>query len=258
MSEQSNQPTDPTAPPPPSDPTAPASPVPAPAPVPAPPPSSALPAPDWGRQPGAAPAAYGSGPGENPYGGYTQAPPSAAYPPGQAPAGSLPYVESHFGPVATFGPRALAYIVDGLVSAIGIVPMLIGVGLIVGGAASSTTIDPYTNTLEHTGGGGGLIAIGTVLVVVGGLLGFAIWLWNRVFRMGRTGQSIGKKMVGLKLVNAATGQPIGAGTSFLRELAHGIINQVVYLSFLWMLWDQNRQTLADLIVKSTVITVPKE
>ena len=53
------------------------------------------------------------------------------------------------------------------------------------------------------------------------------------------------------------GQPIGAGPSFLREIVHSLANQIVYLSFLWMLWDANRQTLADLVVKSNDIVVPK-
>ena len=64
-------------------------------------------------------------------------------------------------------------------------------------------------------------------------------------------------MLGLKLINEQTGQPIGAMQSFLRELLGGLINQVVYLSYLWMLWDDNKQTLADKIVHSTVIDVPK-
>lgn len=239
MTDQPSQPSDPTAPPEvhAAPPPPPAAPVPA-----APPPA----------------ASYGSAPQQNPYGGYTAAP-VASYTPGEAPVGSLPYVEAHFGPVATFGPRVLAYLIDGLVSAIGVIPLIIGTILVATGAASATTINPETGALEPSGmGGGGLVGLGIALIVVGGIISLAIWLWNRVFRMGRTGQSIGKKMMGLKLVNAATGQPIGAGMSFLREIVHSIVNQIVYLSFLWMLWDANRQTLADLVVKSSVITVPKQ
>ena len=64
-------------------------------------------------------------------------------------------------------------------------------------------------------------------------------------------------VLGLSLVNEQTGQPIGAMQSFLRELLSGLINQVFYLSYLWMLWDDNKQTLADKVVHSTVIEVPK-
>ena len=85
----------------------------------------------------------------------------------------------------------------------------------------------------------------------------AIQVWNRIFKMGRTGQSVGKKVMGLKLIHEQTGEPIGALQAFLRELLAGLINQIVYLSYLWMLWDDNKQTLADKVVHSTVITVPK-
>ena len=74
--------------------------------------------------------------------------------------------------------------------------------------------------------------------------------------LGRTGQSVGKKIAGQKLINTTSGQPIGAGQSFVREVIHGLANQVVYLSYLWMLWDSNRQTLGDMVAKSTVIKVP--
>ncbi|KGN35741.1 hypothetical protein N798_00365 [Knoellia flava TL1] len=96
-----------------------------------------------------------------------------------------------------------------------------------------------------------------MLMGLGVLLMIGIQIWNRIFKMGRTGQSVGKKMLGLKLVNEQNGQPIGAMQSFLRELVGGLINQIVYLSYLWMLWDDNKQTLADKVVHSTVIEVPK-
>ncbi len=75
--------------------------------------------------------------------------------------------------------------------------------------------------------------------------------------MGRTGQSVGKRAMGLMLIDATTGQPIGAGKSFLRELVHSLANSIFYLSYLWMLWDADKQTLADKAVSSTVVTVPK-
>jgi uncharacterized RDD family membrane protein YckC len=75
--------------------------------------------------------------------------------------------------------------------------------------------------------------------------------------MGRTGQSVGKKMFNQKLINTTTGQPIGPGQAFVRELIAGLANQIFYLSYLWMLWDPNRQTLGDMVAKSTVIHVPK-
>ena len=89
------------------------------------------------------------------------------------------------------------------------------------------------------------------------VVGLAITIWNRVFKMGRTGQSVGKKVIGLYLLDDKTGQPIGAGMCFLREVVQTLVNQVFYLGWLWMLWDADRQTLGDKAVHSSVVVVPK-
>lgn len=234
-------------------------PVPAPPVPPAPtsPPADAVgapPAPYGAPQP---PAPYGAPqpPAPNPYcGGYGQAP---AYAGGPAMhPGSLGYVQANFGPVATFGQRVLALLVDALISMIGLIPMIIGIIMLVAAAPSELYVDEYGMT-QSDGGNGSVAVIGGLLIGLGVLLSIAISLWNRVFKMGRTGQSVGKKVIGLKLVDDKTGQPIGAGMCFLREIVSNVVNQVIYLSYLWMLWDDNKQTIADKAVHSTVVVVPK-
>ena len=98
-----------------------------------------------------------------------------------------------------------------------------------------------------------LMLVGIVVGFLGWLLGVAVAVWNRVLRMGRTGQSIGKSRMGLWLVDVHTGQPIGPGRCLARELVAAAANQAFYLSSLWMLWDEDRQTLADKVVGSTVV-----
>lgn len=191
---------------------------------------------------GGAPSPYRPAPEVNPYGGA-----------GQAFPGSKAYVEQHFGPVSSFGRRVGAYLIDTLLSLIGVIPMIIGAVMLV---IAAPDVDELGYTVDGTANGG-QAAIGGVLVALGVLLSIGISIWNRIFRMGRTGQSIGKQVLGIKLIHEQTGQPIGALQTFLRELLSGLINQVVYLSYLWMLWDDNKQTLADKVVHSTVIDVPK-
>lgn len=215
-------------------------------PTPPPPPESN---PSVGQEPG----------GYAPAPSYQSAPAPGAYnSPGSyaAPAGTRAYVEQHFGPVATFGPRAKAGIIDLLISLVPLALMLVGFVLLIAGAPTTRT-DGLMEPAVNDDGSTGLLATGVGLMVLSTLLLFAVMLWNRVFRMGRTGQSIGKQVVGLKLIDGTTGQPIGAGKSFLREIVHGLANQIIYLSYLWMLWDDNRQTLGDLAVKSMVIEVSK-
>lgn len=192
---------------------------------------------------------------ENPYGGgYGQAPVYAGGP--AMHPGSLGYVQANFGQTASFGQRALALIIDSLISMIGLIPMVIGVIMLAMGLPTDTYVDEFGMT-QATGGNSGLAITGGVLIGFGALVALAITLWNRVFKMGRTGQSVGKKVIGLKLIDDKTGQPIGAGSCFLRELVSSIVNQVIYLSYLWMLWDADKQTLADKAVHSTVVVLPK-
>jgi uncharacterized RDD family membrane protein YckC len=70
---------------------------------------------------------------------------------------------------------------------------------------------------------------------------------------GSTGQSIGKKMVGTRLIRYADGQPIGGGLGIGRYFLHIIDGIPCYLGYLWPLWDSKRQTFADKLVSSVVI-----
>ena len=100
----------------------------------------------------------------------------------------------------------------------------------------------------------GMIAGGIALIVVGLLIVAFIY----VRALGRTGQTWGRKIVGIKVVGERTGEPIGFGRALGRALFASFISaQVVYLGYLWMLWDTDKQTVGDKSVHSTVVVVPK-
>ena len=80
-----------------------------------------------------------------------------------------------------------------------------------------------------------------------------MWVWNRVIRQGRTGQSFGKKLTGLKVVHSQTGQLIGIGPNLGREILAQIFNQLCILNVLWPLWDDKQQTWHDKVVNDIVI-----
>ncbi|MGL5859888.1 MAG: RDD family protein [Phycicoccus sp.] len=171
--------------------------------------------------------------------------------------GNLAYVEQHFGPVADFGKRALAYLIDLALTLIGLIPFVIGLVVLVTAIGPVTGYDIYGNA-QYDDTNGGQAAAGALIMALGGLISLSIAIWNRWVRAGRTGQSVGKRVIGLMLVDTRTGQPVGVGKAFLRDLVHSLVNQVIYLSFLWMLWDAGRQTVGDKAVSSTVIVVPKK
>jgi uncharacterized RDD family membrane protein YckC len=149
-------------------------------------------------------------------------------------------------------------LIDSLVQLIGAVPYILGIVLFVVGAPDSGSDIALSDSeyLPPDTGNAGLMIAGGVLAVVGLLAMLAIQVWNRAFRQGRTGQSIGKKVMGIRLVDEHSGQPIGAGMAFVRDLAH-TLDGFAYIGYLWPLWDDKRQTFADMILGTVVVEVPK-
>jgi len=89
------------------------------------------------------------------------------------------------------------------------------------------------------------------LLVLFASIGWTIY--NRWYQGGTTGQSLGKKVLNLRLVSEETGQPIGMLMAFVRDICHFVDGIICYVGFLFPLWDAKRQTLADKIVKTVVI-----
>ena len=98
----------------------------------------------------------------------------------------------------------------------------------------------------------GSTGIFVVLELVGLIVSIAGGLWI-CYQEGTTGQSIGKRTVGIRLIAEDTGQPIGFGMAFVRKLAHILDGSLCYIGFLWPLWDEKRQTFADKICKTVVV-----
>lgn len=79
----------------------------------------------------------------------------------------------------------------------------------------------------------------------------------QLFKEGSTGQTIGKKVVGISLRREADGTALGFGMAFVRKLAHILDGLPCYLGWLWPLWDDKKQTFADKVCSTLVIRVPK-
>lgn len=79
------------------------------------------------------------------------------------------------------------------------------------------------------------------------------WVFFQAYRGGATGQSLGKKVVGTRLLREQDGQVIGGGLGIGRQFLHIVDGIPCYIGYLWPLWDAKRQTFADKIVKSVVV-----
>ncbi|WP_414944913.1 RDD family protein [Amycolatopsis sp. cmx-11-32] len=101
----------------------------------------------------------------------------------------------------------------------------------------------------------GSYTVGMIIAGLGYLAGLGWTIYNRWIRMGTTGQSLGKKVLKIKLVREADGQPIGPLMSFVRDLCHNLDGWVCGLGYLWPLWDDKKQTFADKILSTVVVPV---
>lgn len=133
---------------------------------------------------------------------------------------------------ASWLTRVGAYLIDGLVA----LPFSI-LAAILGGSMNAADPNSAPGPLYY------------VFV----LLGVAVSGYNRWYLAGKTGQSWGKKALGIWLFNDGTEQPIGFGKAFLRDIAHVVDAIICYIGYLFPLWDAKRQTLADKIVKTVVV-----
>lgn len=76
------------------------------------------------------------------------------------------------------------------------------------------------------------------------------------FLNGSTGQTPGKKALGIKVLKEADGQLLGGGMGIVRYLAHILDAISCAIGYLWPLWDSKKQTFADKVMGTVVIKVP--
>lgn len=155
--------------------------------------------------------------------------------------------------------RVGAYLIDFAPSIVAAIPFWVGYVLLL----SAVYLVPQTGGRGPVAGSpelsGRLITAAWWLGAGGVLLLAALgWQWyNRWLTAGRTGQSLGKRFLRTRLLGEATGQPIGPVNAFVRDLLH-ILDGVAYVGYLWPLWDDKRQTFADMIMRTVVADLPPE
>ncbi|GHI05495.1 hypothetical protein AQI88_11325 [Streptomyces cellostaticus] len=98
----------------------------------------------------------------------------------------------------------------------------------------------------------GVAAKVPALALLGFVAGIGVLIWQ-VIQEGRTGQTVGKKVVGTRTLKEDTGQPLGGGMAFVRQLAHFLDGLPCYLGYLWPAWDAKRQTFSDKVCGSIVV-----
>ena len=101
-----------------------------------------------------------------------------------------------------------------------------------------------------------LILLAAVINRAGSALGLLIGIGYFIyFEGGPTGQTPGKRMLGIRVVDFETGGPIGYGRAVLRDLGRIVSGSVLDIGYLWMLWDREKQTWHDKFAGSVVVPV---
>lgn len=151
--------------------------------------------------------------------------------------------------LASFGQRLGATIVDGLVLSVPIV-LLFGILFFLVVAAAGSGLDGSGN-----GAAGGIAVAGFGLVGLVMLLSLvAPVLYGVGFEGSPHGQTIGKWMLGIRVVDGPTAGQLATSRAFVRVLVRSFASGAIFaLGYLWMLWDDQNRTWHDLAADSRVV-----
>ena len=139
--------------------------------------------------------------------------------------------------LASWGRRVAAYVLDSLLMT---VPLLLVVAVVLASGP------------DEDSGAWALLAIGYLATIV------LPFVYFTVMQGGPRGQTIGKRAVGIRVVDGDSGGPLGYGRAFGRYalvFVFWIFVLPALLDYLWPLWDGKNQALHDKPVGSIVVRV---
>lgn len=83
--------------------------------------------------------------------------------------------------------------------------------------------------------------------------GAILLLYFGYFDGSPSGQTVGKRLLGIRVMDFQTGAPLGFGRAAVRQLARGISALALGLGYWWMLWDPERRTWHDMLSDGVVV-----
>jgi uncharacterized RDD family membrane protein YckC len=151
---------------------------------------------------------------------------------------------------AEWHERFLAYVID-------VAPLILLFGVLTALTEDSDSYLPigfWFSRSDANGESGGSLMISGIPSVVFLVLQVSWFAYNWLLRQGRSGQTFGKKLMHIAVLDRTNG-PLGASLTFVRQLAHVLDFLPCFLGYLWPAWDRQGRTFADMIMRSHVYRV---
>ena len=158
---------------------------------------------------------------------------------------------------APFGQRAAASVIDSLLFLVA----LIALGAILVVLVEALPREEPQSCLHAPSGQRGLCepltggAVAVILTTAVLFLLACLYVWSGEL-VGRRGVTPGRRLMGIRVVDVSTAQPIGVGRGigrFLVTIPLGFCFLGTLIDILWMLRDPESQTLHDKAVGSVVV-----
>jgi uncharacterized RDD family membrane protein YckC len=163
--------------------------------------------------------------------------------------GPIPTPGGSGGPYAGFGARFAAYLLDSLIIGVPLTVIFVALVLVLPTeAALCENFDGSVDVCETpTDASSAILLLSLPVMIIAVVTYFVV-------QEGRTGQTVGKRALSIKVVNANNGGPIGIGAALVRYLVRIPGSWICGLGYFWMLWDDRSQTWHDKASTSVVVT----
>jgi len=182
-------------------------------------------------------------------------PPGGGPDPGQPPLDAL--ADYGYAPRerAGFGARLGAFLVDAVIAALLLVPAM---AVLYSGPTRTTTCRVENGNVTFGDEPNALCKVPTtgawvasILLLIAAVLAAAAYFG--LLEGGRTGQTVGKRALGIRVVDIDTEGELGVRRGVGRYFARWLSALVCGVGYLWMLWDPQKQCWHDKIVRSAVV-----
>jgi uncharacterized RDD family membrane protein YckC len=107
------------------------------------------------------------------------------------------------------------------------------------------------------------IILSVVAIILAAILGIEGNAYNGITTLlgvvyytyleGSTGQTLGKKALGIRVIDLSGGGSIGFGRAFIRYIGRIVSAIALFLGYFWMIWDKEKQTWHDKFANSVVV-----